>query len=116
MSISASFKRLAVELSCSGGASEELATTVDRRGKLLDAAALTIILAVVLVGLASAILQPGLVFVGHDVDQNYNWEMNTRAALAQGQFPFWAPYLLSGAPAFADFQTGVAYPPSVALR
>ena len=87
-----------------------------RNDRRADVIALTIVLAVVLASLAPAILRPDLVFVGHDVDQNYNWEMNTRSAWAQGQFPFWAPYLLSGVPSFADFQTGVSYPPSVALR
>ena len=81
-----------------------------------DVAALAALLVLILAAMWPAVSRPELVFSGHDFNQLFNWETATRDALSQGAFPFWNPYLLSGMPHFADFQTGVLYPVSAILR
>ena len=68
------------------------------------------ILIPILISLRTAILQPGMMLTGHDISQQYNWEVNTRHALSLGQIPLWNPFIFSGFPALADFQTAVLYP------
>jgi hypothetical protein len=85
----------------------------DRRA---DAAALALLLGITFVVLFESLTQPGRLILGHDVDQQFNWEIFNRHALASGQLPLWNPYVFSGFPALADFQTGLLYPPFAMLR
>ena len=53
---------------------------------------------------------------GADSGNVYTWEVYTRAALSQGQLPFWNPYHFAGTPHLADPQTTVLYPPALLLK
>ena len=86
------------------------------RGWQLDALSLWAIALGVAITLLPALIRPDLMLVGHDVVLPYNTEINTRWALGLGQIPLWNPYVLSGFPALADFQSGVLYLPNALLR
>jgi hypothetical protein len=81
-----------------------------------DGLAFAAILIPILISLRAAILQPGMMLTGHDISQQYNWEANTRHALSLGQTPLWNPFIFSGFPALADFQTAVLYPLYAVMR
>ncbi len=53
---------------------------------------------------------------GVDSVNLFTWELYTRAALYDGQLPFWNPYHFAGTPHLADPQTTVLYPPAMLLR
>jgi hypothetical protein len=54
--------------------------------------------------------------VHYDQDDTfYPWQVFMSRALDHGQFPLWNPYSFGGAPFFANGQSGVLYPPRLAL-
>lgn len=81
-----------------------------------DGLALIVVLVPILACLSGVLFRPDQVLYGHDVNQNYNWEKAVRFALEHGRLPLWDPFVLSGFPVLADFQTGALYPPSMLLR
>src|SRR5439155_851168 len=48
-------------------------------------------------------------------DSFYPWQVFMNRALRDGQFPLWNSYTFGGAPFFANGQSGVLYPPRLAL-
>ncbi len=52
---------------------------------------------------------------GDQVESFYPWQVYTSRALRQGELPLWNPYSFGGAPFFANGQSGVLYPPRLAL-
>jgi hypothetical protein len=86
------------------------------RDWLTDIVAALVLLIATIISISGALGQPDRMLTGHDIAQLYNWEINTRWALSQGQLPLWNPFIFSGFPALADFQTGVLYPVSILLR
>ena len=83
---------------------------------MLDAVCLLLLLAGVCALFAGAILHPDRIPQGMDLTQHYSREAVIRRALLTTWIPLWNPYEFSGFPLQADLQTGVFYPPSVALR
>jgi hypothetical protein len=54
--------------------------------------------------------------VHYDQDDSfYPWQVFMSRELRQGEFPLWNPYNFGGAPFFANGQSGVLYPPRLAL-
>jgi hypothetical protein len=48
-------------------------------------------------------------------DSLYPWQVFMNGELRSGHFPLWNPYSFGGAPFFANGQSGVLYPPRLAL-
>jgi hypothetical protein len=82
----------------------------------LDALVLAVLLAVACAPFVDAIRHPDRIPAGMDLTQHYSREAVIRQALHTTWIPLWNPYEFSGFPLQADLQTGVFYPPSVALR
>ncbi len=51
--------------------------------------------------------------IGDFTDQYFPLRHFVAASLAQGQFPFWNPFLFGGQPGLADPQAAVLYPPAL---
>ncbi|MFY9579260.1 MAG: YfhO family protein [Gaiellaceae bacterium] len=48
-------------------------------------------------------------------DSFYPWQVFMNRVLLDGRFPLWSPHTFGGAPFFANGQSGVLYPPRLAL-
>ncbi len=68
------------------------------------------------IALWPALAAPDRLLQGVDMHVFYGWELSIRRAFEAGQWPLWNPYAFGGHPSIADIQTGLFYPPSVALR
>lgn len=82
----------------------------------LDIATATFLGAIIITALYPALSHQGQPMFGVDQHVLASWESFNRRALDAGTLPHWNPYVFSGYPSLADVQTGVLYPPNVALR
>ncbi|MFN8483657.1 MAG: YfhO family protein [Anaerolineae bacterium] len=80
-----------------------------------DALALLILAALVALLMGPALLGRAGFPLGDFFDQFYAFHRFAAGELAAGRLPLWNPYTFSGHPFLADIQSGVFYPPNLAM-